>query len=137
MKINATSAATALAVALAPIPCRAAEDIRTTAAPARQPAAFAGASIRLPLGQKDRARPVARLRAGIVDPGSRAGLELGLTRRGKPEMFVAGHSASAVRERMKLNGSTGSTTWIVFGVVLLAVGVLVITNLDSLGDSSE
>jgi hypothetical protein len=143
MKSIAITAATALAVTLAPSPCRAADDMRTPGDQGRQAAAFAGANIRLPLGGKRAARPTARLQLGMVDRSYGAGrvpaggLELGLTGRGKPEMFLGGRSAGDVRQRMKLNGSTGTTMVVVFGVVLLVVGVYVITNLDSLGDSES
>ena len=143
MKSLATSAAAALAVMLAPVPCRAADDMRTIDDKRRQPAAFAGASIRLPLGGKQRARPSARLQLGMVHGAGTArqipagGVELGLTGRGRPEMFVGGQSTRELRERMKLSGSTGDTVWVVFGVALLVVGVYVITNLDDLGDDGS
>ena len=143
MKTMAIAAAAALSVTLAATPCRAADDLRNTLDPGRQTAAFAGANIRLPLGGKRGAKPTARLQLGMVDRsyGARrvpaGGLELGLTGRGTPGMFVGGRSTGELRERMKLDGSMGSTVPIVFGIVLLVVGVYVITNLDSLGDSES
>ena len=142
MKSVAITAVAALAVTLVPTPCRAADDMRAASDQGRQSAAFAGANIRLPLGEKRGAKPTARLQLGMVSrssgtrPVPPGGLELGLTGRGKPEMFLGGQSAKQMRERLNLSGSNGSTATIVFGVVLLAVGILVITNLDDLGDSS-
>lgn len=110
-------------------------------------AASAGLNLRLELGQRGRPRPVARLGIGRIQHSrgsgelpewSRSatpGLELGLSRRGRAELYVAGQTSARVTERLGLDGSGMSPVWIVGGAVLLVVGVLVITNLDSLGDS--
>jgi hypothetical protein len=143
MKSMAITAAAALALTVAPAPCSAADDMRALSHQGRQSAAFAGANIRLPLGGNRAAKPTARLQLGMIDrtrgtPAVRAGgLELGLSGRGKPEMFVAGRSTGELRERMKLDGSMGSTVPIVFGVVLVVVGLYVIVSLDSLGDTES
>jgi hypothetical protein len=143
MKSIAITAAAALAATLAPAPCRAADDMRTIGNHGRQSAAFAGGTIRLPLGGTRGARPTARLQLGMISglqgtrPVRTGGLEFGLTGQGKPEMFVGGQSAREMRERMQLNGSSGNTAAIVFGAVLVVVGLYVIINLDSLGDSGS
>lgn len=146
MKTFVVKAATALAVTLTAMPCRAAEDRPVTHNLERQTSAFAGVNIRLPLGGKERAKPAARLQMGMVwrseGAGPRSpdlryrpgGLEFGLTAKGRPEIYVNGQSAGQMRERLKLGGSEANAAMIVFSVVLLAVGILVITNLDDLGD---
>lgn len=108
--------------------------------------AFAGVNLRLELGRGGRPTPVARLAVGRMHDLRRGdllagqnrvagpGFELGLTRGGRAELHVGGEPVKRVKERLGADGLGLSTGEIVFGVALLAVGVLVITNLSSLND---
>lgn len=149
MKSITISAATALAAMPIATPCRAADIMPTNYYREGKPAAFAGAIVRLELDGRRRAKPTARLQLGMIGRSqeaalsstgtrnARAGLELGLTSVGRPDLYVGGQPVGQMRERLNLQGSTGTTVAIIFGVALLAVGVLVITNLDGLGDSGS
>lgn len=135
-----------LCLALVSSPCLAADDFRAPLNLERQSSAFAGAAIRLNLGKGSNLKPSARLQLGAVHElrgsgsltpvGRRqhAGLELGLGKGARPEIFLGGRSMARVQERLSLDGRSGSTVAIVFGVALLAVGLLVISNLDDLND---
>lgn len=112
-------------------------------------AASAGLNLRLELGQRGRPKPVARLGIGRMQHSGGSGelpewrrsatpgLELGLSSGGRAELYVGGQSSARVTERLGVDGSGMSPVWIVGGVVLLVVGVLVITNLNSLSDSER
>jgi hypothetical protein len=108
-------------------------------------ASFAGVNVRMPLGQAGRNRPSARLqltsshhmrdaRTGSVRTFKAKGLELGADRNGAPALYLNGQTTAEIKERAGLASSTPDTVWMVFGVALVAVGVLVISNLDGLSD---
>ena len=123
MPLMRTAAATAALLMLAQ-PCLAAE---------RQSSAFAGVTLRLPFGGGAESEASARLRVtsfhdyrdrrGAAVSSHRAeGIELGLTRLGKPAFYVGGQGLAETDPR--LHGK-GKTTWlIVGGVVVVAVVVL-------------
>ena len=127
-------------------PCSAAPDLGTSAEGTARPTAYVGGVVRLELGRRNQLTPIARLRLGVAPfraggaaagrtpSGQSGGIEVGLHPTGQPELYVGGRSASQVA---RLDGSTGTAVQVVFGVALLAVGLLVITNLDDLGDSSS
>ncbi len=139
------TAGTILALALSATPCFAADDIRAAVNFERQTSAFAGANVRLTFGQRGRSKPTARLQLGAVHElrGAEAapvaarqyvGLELGLNPGAKPELFLGGQSTKQIGERLNLGGSASNTVAIVFGVALVVVGVIVISNLNNLND---
>ena len=74
--------------------------------------AFAGIQLRMNLGQSKRTAPTARLRLGMTHhvgdlrSGTRAldggAIELGLTRLGRPDLFVGGQSVRGIRQRYGL-----------------------------------
>ena len=128
--------AAAAAGLLAAQPCAAASNPR--AWDERRISAFAGVNLRMPLGEAG-ARPSARLqlttsydardaRTGSVRSFRMQGLELGAGRSGSPSLYMNGRTSAQVREQLRLSGSTGDTVWIVFGVTLVAVAVLVLSN---------
>jgi hypothetical protein len=94
-------------------------------------AAFAGVQVRMPLGQKERAKPVARLqlssayytrqRSGaFVQTHRTTGLELGIGNGSKPAVYIQGRDAAEVKQQLNLSGTT-TTLLIVGGVVLVVV----------------
>lgn len=139
-------AAGPLCLAMISSPCLAADDFRAPTNLERHSSTFAGATIRLNVGQRGKLKTTARLQLGAVHElrGSggyspmlrrqHSGLELGLGRGAKPEFFIGGRSTKALPERLSLGGPSGSTVGIVFAVALVAVGLLVITNLNDLSE---
>ncbi len=129
-----SSAAAAALLLLSAQPCLAADDFRSTGAVDRRSGAFAGMTVRLPVGQQE-AKPIARLQLTTVhqsyDRESRlsgrsvrpAGLELGLSGAAKPTFYVGGRSAADIEKKLHMKGSN-TTLLIVGGVVVLAVLVL-------------
>ena len=126
-----SAAAFAAASSIAFHPCLAADDFRASAFTEQRTAAFAGASLRIPLGAREAARPSLRLQLTPAyysrDPATSAirsrrpeGLEIGAS-GGRPALFVAGQPASGLERRMNAGGSTGTTLLIVGGVVVVAV----------------
>jgi hypothetical protein len=145
MKTAARNLAAALSVTCTTVPCFA-QDNMSFAHSEQRTGAFAGVNLRLELGQHRRAKPVARIALGLArETGGGAAsdtrrnsiptLELGLKKSGGPELFIAGQPTARVNERLGARGLRLSPVEIVFGVTLLAVGVLVITSLDDLGKS--
>ncbi len=142
-------AAAASALVHIPAPAVAAQSMHASQSEERQTGTFAGANVRLEFGASRRVRPVARLQAGVTHqfrgtgpaPSARAntyrGLELGLGRAGRPEFYVGGQNSRQIGERLNLTGSSPNALWIVFGVALVAVTILVVTNLDDLGDGLD
>lgn len=127
---------------LAAQPCAAAADTAAWDEP-RLPA-FAGLSIRMPLGNTKAALPSARLqlttsyhlrddRTGSVQTLKANGLEIGASARGTPSLYLNGQSTAEIKEKVRLSGSSDTAT-IVLGVALVVVGVLVIANLNTLSD---
>jgi hypothetical protein len=127
-----SAAAFAAALAAAVQPCLAADDIRIAGFTEQRMAAFAGATLRVPLGTERAHRPSLRLQLAPSyqqrDPASGAvrslrpeGVELGLA-AGRPSFFVAGQRPSGIERRMNL-GSTETTLLVVGGV---AVAVLIL-----------
>jgi hypothetical protein len=126
-----SAAAFAAALAVAAQPCLAADDIRNIGFTEQRMAAFAGATLRVPLGTERAPRPSLRLQLTpsyqLRDPASGAvrslrpeGVELGLA-AGRPSFFVAGQPARGIERRMNVGGSTGTTLLIVGGVVVAVV----------------
>jgi hypothetical protein len=110
----------------------AATDFRSAAAPDYPSAAFGGVTVRLPFGQKAAANPEARLqlttyrtdrsRPGALRTFSSKGLEIGMSKAGKPLLFAGGHNTAEVEQKMGLNTTT---TVLIVGGVLLLVAVVV------------
>ena len=111
-----------------------------------QSSAFAGLNLKLELGRGGRPTPTARLTVGRMHDWRRtdmpvsqsrndgAGFELGLSRAGLAELHIGGQPVKRVQERLGMD-ELGHPVWIVAGVVLVAVSLLVITNLNSLSDT--
>jgi hypothetical protein len=94
--------------------------------------AFAGASLKLPFGTGRRSAASARLQVSAVtlDYDRRSGglverfgtgLDLGLSRSGKPDLRLAGSTPAEVKRRIGFKGSTG---YIVVGGVVLVILLL-------------
>ena len=149
MNRAAASLGAAAAMMCAASPCLAQDDMGFGHRSDQQSAAFAGVNLRLEIGRQGRPQPVARLAIGRsyaadrsdIMPGHRRsaapGLELGLTRSGAAQLYVGGEPTSRVKERLGANGLGLSPVAIAFGVVLVGVGVLVITNLNGLDGDSQ
>jgi hypothetical protein len=131
------AAAIAAAGLLAAQPCAAASD--PGGWEERRASAFAGVNVRMSLGGAKPARPSARLqlstsydvrnsRTGAVTPFKAHGLELGAAGDGAPALYMNGRSTAEIRQDLRLSGSTAGTVAIVFGVALIAVTVLVLSN---------
>lgn len=106
---------------------------------------FGGASVTVDLDRK-RARPVARLQAGmspVAAPGRitfrRGGLELGVI-GGKPSLTLAGQDARALRDRMGI-GATETVLLVGGGLLVLLVVAAVASApadlLDTCDDGPE
>jgi len=132
-----TAAAFAAAAAIAVQPCLAANDYRDSGFTEQRAAAFAGASLRVPLGARSAPRPSLRLQLSSTlyarDPASGAvrafrpaGLEIGAP-AGRPAFYLAGQPAAALGARHNLHGSTGTTLLIVGGVVLALAVVAILS----------
>lgn len=130
MSLAKAGAATA-ALLLMVQPCLAAQN--NFAAPETRTAAFAGLQLRLPLGQKERAKPVARLqlssayyahtRSGaFVQTHRPSGVELGAGKAGKPALYIGGQGTAEIEKKLNVGGS--SSTLLIVGGVLLVVLVL-------------
>ena len=110
-------------------PAAAAGDFPQTGFSDQRPAAFGGFTVRVPLGQAATAKPEARLQLTTYKMGSgkasplrsfnRNGLELGMSKTGKPMLFSGGQNTAAVQQKMGL--STTTTLVIVGGIVLVVV----------------
>lgn len=121
----------AAAVMLSVQPCLAAEDLSATGSTERRMGAFAGVSLRLPMGAGHSERPSARLQLtttqsyrhnGMQLHSSFApGLELGTGRLGRPAFFMGGQELTRSEQRLQI-GKT--TTIVVIGAVVLGVVVL-------------
>lgn len=133
MRIWVRCAAVAAAGAVVAQPCLAAPlGSESGAVPGRM-GAFAGASFVLPFGARGRAAaPSARLqvapvsayrdgRSGALVQRRGAGVELGLTGAGTPDLLLAGNRPAALKRTLGFKGSTG---YIVVGGVVLAVALL-------------
>lgn len=143
--------ASLLAATLAPLPAFAAPDHRDVQYSETRRGAFAGTSFRLEFGQRARA-PGARLQLGMRAVSGSGGsgaapvrtthtpaLELGIGGQGAGEMFIAGRSRAEVERSLGIGGggARGTTVTVIGAVALLAVGILVLTNLDDLGGDGE
>lgn len=132
MSLTKAGAAIA-ALSLGVQPCLAADLANKLHATETRTAAFAGLQVRLPLGQKERAKPTARLQlssthyareqtGGFVQIHRTSGLEFGAGKAGKPALFIGGQEAADVQKKLNIGGST--TTLLIVGGVVLAVVVL-------------
>ncbi len=129
-----SSAAAAAILLLSAQPCLAADDVRSTGAVERRSGAFAGMTVRVPMGREG-AKANVRLQLATIhhsyDRDSRlsglsyrgSGLELGLSATAKPALYIGGRNAAEVERRLKMGGS-GTTVLLVGGVVLLTVILL-------------
>jgi hypothetical protein len=108
----------------------------------RRASAFAGVNLRIALRGGERARPSARLqlatsykvrdaRTGSVETYTAQRLEIGASRQGAA-FYMNGRKPAEIKKTLQLSGSTGDAVWIVFGVTLLAVGVLVLSKSSEL-----
>ena len=128
-------------------PCLAAEDLRDAGSGQRRSSAFAGASLRIPLGAARPAAPAARLQLGWRhDPrDSRGGslarqshpatFELGVTRLGKPAFYVGGRELAETRRRLGISNDTG---WVVPALIIgaVVVGVVLLTGENEADDAA-
>jgi hypothetical protein len=108
--------------------------------------AYGGVNLRLEFGRNRRPTPVARIAVGLTQEARASGdasarrnavpaLEVGLTRSGGPELFVAGQSTARIEQRLGARGLGLGPVEIVFAVALTAVTILVVSGLDDLGDA--
>ena len=134
------SSAAAAAFLLSAQPCLAADDFRSTGAVERRSGAFAGLTVRLPIGESGAANPSARLQLATIyeshDRESRlsgrsyraAGLELGLSNSAEPAIYIGGRNAAEVERKLGVKGSTTTVLLIAGG---LLVTVLLLASLAS------
>lgn len=131
--------AAAAAVSMLSQPVLAAEAFRDTGRVEQRNGAFAGFNFKVPLGTRAAAKPSARLQLTTVHDyraasGVRshrpAGLEVGLTAKGRPDMFVGGARLADTQKRL---GLSGGTDWILPVGLLVAVvaGVVLLTDGDN------
>jgi hypothetical protein len=133
MSLSKSSAAIAALLLMAQ-PCLAADPAPNYGAQETRPAAFAGLHVRLPLGQKQRAKPTARLQlssahyardqagaAFTIKHGS--GLELGAGKAGKAALFIGGRDTAEMKEELNIGGGT-TTTVLLVGAAVLSVLLL-------------
>jgi hypothetical protein len=144
MRLIGYVAAGTMAAILATQPCAAADDYLPSRSGEARMTAFAGLSVRLPLGGT--ARPSARLRfatgysfrdsaSGAVRTDLGSGLEIGAGKRGMPTYFIGGEKASALRDKLGIKGGSGKTLLIVGGVLVAVVIVAVAAGGAGLGDT--
>ena len=118
-------------------PC-AANELRNGQSTLRQPSAFAGLNVRLPLGHARAVKPTARLqfttsqtlrdeRTGATQTFRAQGLEIGGAKGGKPTLYLNGQSTAGMKKKLGIGG-TGNTVLIVGGVVLLVAIVAVVAS---------
>ena len=129
-------------------PAVAAEDYRHLGYTESRRAGFAGAVFRLEMGAAAKA-PSTRLQIGVRSVSSRRQFEgttsdvhlpvfeLGAAGKDRGKLFIAGQSTGELKQRLGPSGTVGTTVAVVFSVALLAVGLLVITNLDDLDSGSS
>lgn len=120
-------AAAAAATVVALQPCAAA-DLRGDPAPQARPAAFAGVALRLPLGRAGTGTPSARLQFApayrAASAGGPAGLELGLSGKARPALFIGGRPAALPAGHRQALGGSKATTFVVIGGIVVLVLVL-------------
>ena len=124
-------------------PALAAEDHRQFQYDEARRAAFAGATFRLETGPAAKP-PATRLQIGLrsVASGRQSEasprithvplFELGAAGRESGSLFIAGQPTTAFERKLGVNADAGTTAAVIFAVALVAVGLLVITNLDNL-----
>ncbi len=108
-----------------------------------RPAAFGGVTVRLPLGRQAAPKPEARLqlttyradttqpwRVRTLDP---SGLQLGVSKAGKPLVFAGGQKTAEIKQKMELN--TGTTLLIVGGILAAIVVVALAAGGAGMGDT--
>lgn len=102
----------------------------------RTSAAFAGFQVRMNIGDRRPARPTARLQLGMAHyAGSAAdghrlerhgsALELGLSRRGRADLYLAGERVTDVQHRM----GVAPLAAVALGIGALAVGTVAVVTL--------
>lgn len=123
------AAAAAAAALLAAQPCAAADDFRERRMTDVRPGAFAGVTLRMPIGEGAPRRPRASLRftsvASIRDAAGASttryaeGVEIGAGPNGRVSLSIGGQGTAQLKDRLGVGGSTGTTLLIVGGVVLV------------------
>lgn len=129
MRVTKYALSIAAAAMLAAQPSHAAEDFREGRATEVRAGGFAGLSLRLPLDGARSRRPTARLQVtgirqmrdatGATRTTWAEGVQLGAGRGGRPALTIAGQDPFRSRDRLGLNGSTGTVLLIGGGVVLI------------------
>ena len=136
MKQGAVHAALISCLILAEPGALAAQDIGFGHRAEVQSGVFAGGSVTIPLGQTRASRPRARLQLTTIHTSRDArsvspsrsrppsgGLELGLSRTGRANLYVGGQNSREMERRLGVNG--GSSTWLIVGGVVVALVVVV------------
>lgn len=125
-------AAAAAAMTLLAQPCVAADFTQDSQVRLGTPAAFAGVKLNWNFGQRESARPTARLQlttaqrlrnpvSGEITTLRPSGFEFGASKAGKPTLYFGGHDQAEFQRKLGLSG--GTTALIVGGVL---VGVIII-----------
>ena len=121
------------AVAAAALVAQACPAAPSPVGPGGGTSAFAGVRLRMPLGG-EAARPQVRLqlapayavrdaRTGTVESVRAEGLEIGLGRGGRPDLYLNGQASRDLKPKLSVKGSTGTTLLIVGGVLVALVVV--------------
>lgn len=128
MRMIKYAAGIAAAAMLAAQPAAAADDFRERRGAETRTGAFAGFSLRVPMGEGRTERPRARLQltttASVREAGGATttryapGIELGSSRRHGVALSIGGTDVRQVDQRLGLSGSRTTTILIVGGVVL-------------------
>lgn len=139
MKVVAAVAATVIATQ----PCLAADDFREASRLERRSGAFAGATLRVLMGDSPRTAPAAHFGLGVSQfhewTGSTGaakrvqtpGVEVRLSSTGKPVLMVGGQNTASMKQRLGLASSTGTILLVVGGI---AAAALAVTLLSGSGD---
>lgn len=132
MMFLAKPAAATAAFFLIAQPCWAAGPTVGLSSSESRVAAFVGFKLRLPLGQKEHAKPTARLQltsayyaresSGALAQSRRSpGIEFGAGKTGQPALYIQGRDSAEMQKRLNMDGTT---TLLIAGGVLLVVVVL-------------
>ena len=104
----------------------------------RRGGVFAGATLRLALDGRQSVKPIARLKlsptssastsSGAITLRAGSGIEFGVSRAGKPDLFFGGQSLANLKRQLNVRGD--ATPLIIGGIALAALAVVLITAED-------
>ena len=131
-------AAVAAIIMITP-PCVAADDFRESGPDYRR-GAFAGATLKIPMGGNDRTTPRTHFGLGISQVYARTssagatqrlqipGMEVRLTATGKPLLMIAGQNTASIKRQLGVANSTKTALLVVGGVAVAALAATLLSN---------